>query len=347
MIWRIMDASLNRACEGLRVAEEVLRFCGAKDGYLTLKNLRHKLRTLFSRFRNHLLTARNTESDPGRTAGVADEYHRTSLTQLFSANIKRAQEALRVLEETTKTKDSSIAAEVEKIRFETYRIEKEWSRRLEPLVRLRDARLYVVCSKPADEAPRIAEKVAGVADLFQLRLKDVGGREYVSAARECRRVLEGSGTLFVVNDRVDVAAVVGADGVHLGAQDLGVEDARRIFGGIVGASVHDRKELKYALSAAADYLGVGAFYPTTTKKEPRVQGLRLAEMMRGVDAVWFAIGGITEERLEELVEAGVERVAVGEAVCGAADVRAAAQRIKENLLHLLQNRDFEGEILEP
>jgi len=347
MIWRIVDASLNRACEGLRVAEEILRFGGASRPYLALKNLRHRLRTLFAPVEQHLLAARDTTTDPGRTSGTEDEYHRKNISYVFCANMKRAEEALRILEETSKTHDPHLAAEVEKIRFEVYRVEKEWSKRIGPYASLQEARLYVVCSRSPKEAPRVAEQVAGIADLFQLRLKGVSDREYLEAAEECRKALEGTSTLFVVNDRPDIAAIVGADGLHLGADDTPPKKARKVFCGIIGATVHSPMELKEALQEEADYLGVGAFYPTKTKANTRVQGLPLAEMMEGVDVVWFAIGGVTEERLEELVEAGVERVAVGEAVCGAEDAGNAARRIRKRLLTLLQRRDFEGTILEP
>lgn len=338
MIWRIVDASLNRAAEGIRVAEEILRFCGGDRGYLTLKRVRHEIRKLFKPFDRHLLVARDTESDPGRVSGTADEYIRTGLEEVFSANLKRAQEALRVLEETIKTESPFIAAETEKFRFEVYRVEKEWSGRVGPRIRLKNSLLYVVCSRPSEEAVRIAKEVAGIADLFQLRLKGMSGREYVETAKDCKRIFEGSGTLFVVNDRPDVAAIAEADGVHLGNDDPAVTDARKVFRGLVGATVHNRQDLKEALTAGADYLGVGAFFPTKTKKDAYVRGFRLAEMMKGVDVVWFAIGGVTEERLEELVEWGVGRVAVGEAICGAEKPGLVAQRIKERLHHLLKKR---------
>ncbi|RKY17345.1 MAG: thiamine phosphate synthase [Planctomycetota bacterium] len=348
-MWRVVDASLNRAAEGLRVAEEVLRFCGCADGFSALKRLRHRLRQVFAPVRSQLLAARDTLSDPGRVTSTQQEFQRRDISAVFAANIIRAQEALRVLEETAKVHSPDMAREIESIRFEVYRIEKEWGGRLQGRVVLQNARLYVVCSRGGDEAVRIAAAVAAVADIFQLRLKDVGGREYLRVARGCREALSGSGTLFVVNDRSDVALLSGADGVHLGAQDIPPDEARKMFCGIVGATVHNSDDLKSALQAGVDYLGVGAFYPTKTKKDARVQGSALAEMMDGVDVVWFAIGGITEERLGELVEMGVERVAVGEAICGADDVRGAARRMKERLLRLLAERgdDFNGVILEP
>ncbi len=348
-MWRVVDASLNRAAEGLRVAEEVLRFCGCADGFCALKSLRHKLRQIFAPLRSRLLAARDTVSDPGRTTSAEGEFQRKDISAVFAANITRAQEALRVLEETAKVNSSDVAREIEKIRFEVYRIDKEWGGRLRGRAVLQKARLYVVCSRGGDEAARIADAVAGVADLFQLRLKGVGGGEYLRVGRACKEALGDSGTLFVVNDRPDVALLSGADGVHLGAQDIPPIEARKMFCGVIGATVHGRDDLRTALFAGVDYVGVGAFYPTETKKDARVQGSALAEMMNGVDVVWFAIGGITEERLEELVEMGVERVAVGEAICGAEDVGGAARRIKDRLLQLLAKKgdDFNGVIVEP
>jgi len=348
-MWRVVDASVNRAAEGLRAAEEVLRFCGCADGFRALKSLRHKLRQIFAPLRNRLLAARDTLSDPGRTTSAEGEFQRKDISTVFVANITRAQEALRVLEETAKVYSPDAAREIEKIRFEVYRIDKKYGGRLLGRAVLQNARLYVVCSRGGDEAVRIADAVAGVADLFQLRLKGVGGREHLRVACACKEALAGSGTLFVVNDRPDVALLSGADGVHLGAQDIPPDEARGMFSGVVGATVHSKDDLKAALSAGVDYVGVGAFYPTETKKDARVQGSTLAEMMDGVDVVWVGRGGIAEERVEEWVERGVERVAVGEGIGGAEDVGGAARRIKDRLLQLLAKKwdDFNGVILEP
>ena len=346
-MWRLIDASGNRAAEGLRVCEEILRFTGFEDGYIRAKRLRHRLRALLAPHRDALLAARDTAGDPGRTKGVSGEYRRSGEAAVFAANVRRAQEALRALEEAMKTHDARAARKLEALRFAAYALEKEFAGRVGRLAALREASLYVVCSRPREEALRVAGAVAGVAGAFQLRMKGADGATVHRTAEAVKRILAGSGTLFIVNDRADVAAGVGADGVHLGRRDLPTSAVRKFFSGVVGATVHTPAQLRRRLRTA-DYFGVGAFYPTRTRSHARARGPALAEIMKGCDRIWFAIGGVTEERLDELAAVGVERVAVGEAICAAADPGTAARRIKRRLERLLAERKdaIEGRIVE-
>jgi thiamine-phosphate pyrophosphorylase len=201
--------------------------------------------------------------------------------------------------------------------------------------RLEAARLYLLattslCTRPLTETVRAA--VAGGVDAVQLREKEMTDREFLPFAEEVGAVVRGTGALFLVNDRVAIARLVSADGVHLGQDDLPVEAARVVLGDepIVGVSTHDVAQARAAEASAADYVGVGPTFATTTKDTgytPR--GVELAaEVTRAIDPPAFAIGGITEENLPQLVAAGVRRAAVSSAICGADDPGAAAARMK-------------------
>jgi thiamine-phosphate pyrophosphorylase len=163
---------------------------------------------------------------------------------------------------------------------------------------------------------------AGVR-LFQLRMKTPETRRlYETAAVVCPLVQKGGGT-FIVNDRVDVAAAVGADGVHLGQEDLPLADARKILGPdrLIGISTHTLAQALEAEAGGADYIGFGPVFPTTTKKSPDpvvgVAGLR--EVRARVKIPIVAIGGITPKNAAEVRAAGAECCAVVSAVLSAPD----------------------------
>jgi thiamine-phosphate pyrophosphorylase len=175
------------------------------------------------------------------------------------------------------------------------------------------------------------------ADAVQLRAKDVGGREMYELAVGLKELLgrRGSGTLFLVNDRVDVALAAGADGVHLGWDDLPPARARLLLGEekVLGVSASSTAEALAALEAGADYLGAGPVYPTGTKADAGepigLEGLR--EITGRVDIPVVAIGGITVDRVREVLEAGALGVAVISAVIGADDMYEAVLRLRREV----------------
>jgi len=175
------------------------------------------------------------------------------------------------------------------------------------------------------------------ADAVQLRAKDVGGREMYELAVGLKELLgrRGSGTLFLVNDRVDVALAAGADGVHLGWDDLPPAQARLLLGEekVLGVSASSTAEALAALEAGADYLGAGPVYPTGTKADAGepigLEGLR--EITGRVDIPVVAIGGITVDRVREVLEAGASGVAVISAVIGADDMYEAVLRLRRKV----------------
>lgn len=199
--------------------------------------------------------------------------------------------------------------------------------------RLAAARLYVVTA--AAHAPqRVLDVVraacAGGASVVQLRRKGDEGLETLRLAERCREVTAAAGVLLVVNDRLDVAMAAGADGVHLGQDDLPLEVARRLWPGrIVGRSTHSPAQALAAVEEGADYLGVGPVFATPTKPGRPAVGLGfVADAAAQVHIPWFAIGGIDDGNVSAVLSAGARRVAVVRAVCDAADVEHATRSLR-------------------
>jgi thiamine-phosphate pyrophosphorylase len=174
-----------------------------------------------------------------------------------------------------------------------------------------------------------AALLAGGACLLQLRLKSAGSGELLAAARAIRALTAQAGALLLVNDRPDVARAAGADGVHLGQDDLPVAAARAVLGPgtLVGVSTHDVEQARAAAGAGADYLGVGPVFTTTTKSGALpARGVELVRAVRAAVALpLVAIGGITPDTAPAVRAAGADAVAMIGALVRAPDVTAAAR----------------------
>ena len=193
-------------------------------------------------------------------------------------------------------------------------------------------RLYLVATpRPTmtdiEFLDRVRAALSGGVDLLQLRAKELDALPCMRLAERTMALARDAGVPFIVNDRVDVALAVGADGVHLGQTDLPLEWARRIFpGGIVGRSSHSAAHAERAVADAADYFAVGPVWATPTKPGRAAAGLSYVRDVAGRDITipWFAIGGITLDNVGEVLAAGASRIALVRAVLDAADPAEAA-----------------------
>jgi thiamine-phosphate pyrophosphorylase len=171
--------------------------------------------------------------------------------------------------------------------------------------------------------------LAGGARLLQLRLKTAGSGDLLAAARALRALTARAGALLLINDRPDVARAAGADGVHLGQDDLPVAAARAVIGpgALVGVSIHDVEQARAAAGAGADYLGVGPVFTTTTKVGALpARGLDLVRAVRAaVTLPLVGIGGITPDTAAAVRAAGADAVAMIGALIRAPDVAAAVR----------------------
>ncbi len=201
-----------------------------------------------------------------------------------------------------------------------------------------DARLYLVAPARIEAGPLVDlvdELVAAGVDLIQLREKEMEARDLLRIGGQLQEECSSAGIPFILNDRPDVALALGADGVHVGQNDLPVDAVRRIFPtGIVGLSTHAPHEVDGSLAAdGLDYIAVGPVHETPTKPGRPAAGLELVRYAAThVDLPWFAIGGLDHSNLEAAMEAGARRAVVVRAVTEASDPVAAAARLKEMLL---------------
>jgi len=202
--------------------------------------------------------------------------------------------------------------------------------------RLQRARLYFVTDVRPGLEELLAAALAGGVDMVQLRDKSASDEELVRAAAVFRRLCDEHGALFWLNDRPDLVAACGADGVHVGQDDMPAADARRLAGEevLVGVSTHSPAQLDAALAAGdADQLSVGPVWETPTKEGRPAAGLdyvRHAARVAG-ERPWFAIGGIDLDNVREVIAAGASRVVVVRAIRDADDPEAAARSLRAAL----------------
>lgn len=174
--------------------------------------------------------------------------------------------------------------------------------------------------------------LAGGCRVVQLREKHLPPVELYPLARELGRRCREAGCLFIVNDRVDLALAVNADGVHVGQDDLPAREARKLLrpGMLLGVSTHDEDQARRARADGADYVAVGSMFPTGSKPGFRLVGPELLKRVRAeITVPLVAIGGITVDNVAEVIRAGADAVAVISAVCAAPDPAAAARKFLE------------------
>ena len=189
------------------------------------------------------------------------------------------------------------------------------------------------------EAARLCYE--GGADVVQLRMKDTDGGEMLEKAKAIQEIAQQYCKFFIVNDRLDVAILAGADGVHIGQSDIPVEEARRLVGDemIIGVSVSTVEEAVKAVEEGADYLGVGAIFNTSTKPDAD-QGIgldTLMEICHAVDIPVVAIGGINKGNVTQVIRAGADGAAVVSAIMAKPDIKAAAHELKVMILNEKRN----------
>jgi thiamine-phosphate pyrophosphorylase len=199
--------------------------------------------------------------------------------------------------------------------------------------RLRDAHLYFVADRDGMERALEGALVGG-ADVFQLRDKDASDDELLAAAERARDRCHAAGALFVLNDRPDLAAACGADGVHVGQDDVPVARAREHVGddALVGLSTHSMQQAQAGCRSGADYIAVGPVHATPTKEGRPAIGVEPVRYAAShVDVPWFAIGGIDPGTVAEVVRAGARRIVVVRAIADAEDPEAAARALRAAL----------------
>ncbi|MEO0116579.1 MAG: thiamine phosphate synthase [candidate division WOR-3 bacterium] len=344
MNYRIIDVNLNRLREGLKVCEDLLRFHYEDQKLLfSLRKIRSLLLPLMKKIEPEVIPFRLSERDLGRGREF-DWTERKEISALFLANIKRAQEASRVLEEFIKISGIKLPRlekrpDFKAIRFLLYDLEKEFIQRWGKKLFLR---VYAILDFGSlanffSKIPPLSELgflLATASDAIQFRgLKDASSWELFRQAEEIKKGIEKvkRKVLFLINDRVDLCLASGADGVHLGKEDIPLERAREILPEkIIGATVRNLKDLNFAERSGCDYVGCGSVFPSPTKPEAKVIGLeRLKMIVRRSSLPVVAIGGINQKNLPQVLKTGVAGVAFVSAIFSGGRVRENLREIKK------------------
>lgn len=193
-----------------------------------------------------------------------------------------------------------------------------------------DFGIYIIITKPQLPYTTIAEKcVKNGIKMLQLREKDLSDKELVRIGREIKSITKGSETNFVVNDRPDIAVLCDADFLHLGQDDIAMEDARRVVGDMrIGLSTHSIEQATVALAKNPDYIGFGPIYPTNAKAIPdKPVGTTLLKQVLAIAKIpVVAIGGIFPDNIEEVIDAGARNIAM--------------------VRHFMQTNEFDSRVLE-
>lgn len=337
--YRIIDANFNRSREAARVIEEYCRFV-LNSQRLTqrAKTLRHELCGAVGKLdTGRLLACRDTAGDVGAVKTVPKQLVRSGLSDCLTAGCKRLTEALRALAETTQAVEPGVSGTMEKLRFDAYALEKDIVLFAEPARKFEKVRLYVIITSnlPVEILSLATACSAGGADCIQLRAKDMSDDSLFAVAREFVRICADAGVVSIINDRTDIAVAAGADGIHLGQNDLPVGEVRRLQGAplIIGKSTHSLEQLGAACDEPITYAALGPVFATSTKPDAEAVGLgyvgQAARELEGTGIAGVAIGGIGAANIESVLAAGADTIAVCSSVTEAGDAAKACRGLKE------------------
>ena len=313
-ISQIIDANLDRAREGLRVLEDWARFgLGKEDLVVKIKNFRQILG------KNHLKiykTSRNHNEDQCKGLSHIEQLKRKGPSKVISTNSARVQEALRVIEEFSRNHNNTLSKIAAKIRYEIYTLEIELlnlSTHKKAELIINKNNLYSITDHRENLLEIIEKILIGGVKIIQHRFKEGNDKERLKEAIQIKCLCEKYNSLFIVNDRVDIALASNADGVHLGQEDIDIKTARKLLGSskIIGVSANNSTEIKNAIDYGCDYIGVGPLFHSLTKKNKEPLGLeKIKALTKDIKIPWFAIGGINKVNISFLKKNGINKVAV-------------------------------------
>ncbi|MGL5034962.1 MAG: thiamine phosphate synthase [Microcystaceae cyanobacterium] len=324
-IARILDANLDRSREGLRIIEEWCRFAQEEA---VLADRCKQMRQELARWHDpSFRLARDTVGDVGTALSHPQEETRQNIQQLLLANFGRVQEALRVLEEYGKLINPEMGIAVKQMRYQVYSLESDLLS-YQRLAKLKSASLYLVTSPQSNILEVVESALKGGLTLVQYRDKDTEDYLRFPLAQKLCKLCHQYDALFIINDRLDLALAVNADGLHLGQQDLPIQVARQLLGPqiLIGRSTTNPTEMARAIAEGADYIGVGPVYATPTKIDKKATGLDYVNYAQeNATLPWFAIGGIDQDNITDVIKAGASQIAVVRAIMQAENPEKATQ----------------------
>ena len=334
-IYQIIDANLDRAREGLRVIEDWARFGLGEEKYVEIiKNFRQILG------KNHLeiyKKSRNHIEDKCKGLSHVEQINRNSSSKIISSNSARVQEALRVIEEFSRDHNYKLSKIASDIRYEIYTLEIEllnfnYRKRAELIIS--ENNLYSITDHRENLLEIIEKILLGGVKIIQHRFKEGNDKDHLKEAIEINNLCKKYNSLFIVNDRVDIAMASNADGVHLGQDDIDIKTARKLLGSskIIGVSANNPTDITNALKEKCDYLGIGPVFLTSTKKNKEPLGIeKIKSLTKDINIPWFAIGGINKINISSLKNNEINKVAVVSALLNSEDPKEEAIIILKEL----------------
>ena len=323
-MYRMIDANINRVSEGLRVIEDIQRFIFNNEIMSSsIRSLRHDVRK--SCCCEELLYFRGSVEDVGlKISQNSSLDQKESMDSLLISNFKRAEEGLRSIEESLKIMGYYTQSKsYETIRFKVYDLEK----RILLKKRFPITDIYAILgeefSKGKSNVQVTKELIASDVKIIQYREKSKSKKEIYEECKIIRKLTKKNGVTFIINDHISIAMLVKADGIHIGQDDLPIEEVRRIAPHmIIGLSTHNKDQANEAVEKGADYIGVGPIFKTSTKENiEKSDGLEYLKWVKeNIDLPYVAIGGIKEENVSKVKENGGYCFAMISELTGAHDL---------------------------
>lgn len=332
-LYRILDANINRVSEGIRVLEDYSRFyLNISSITRDLRSLRHKIRDNLSFMDLSLINSRDPINDPGKTISQITNVDARALDKhLIISNFKRVQEGIRSIEETLKVIDMKTAKAYELLRFESYDLEKRFQELIKKQI---PQGIYGITSeshsKGRNNIEVIKHMINGGVRIIQYREKNKKQKEVLAECREIRKITMENNIVFIINDYIDIAMMVDADGVHIGQDDIPLKEARAILGNkIIGVSTHSPEQANQAIDNGADYIGVGPIFPTNTKEDvcPPVGFKYLDWIIKNTNIPFVAIGGIKSHNINQISRKGAKTIALVTEIVSSDDIESKIRKL--------------------
>ncbi len=334
-VYRILDANVNRAAEGIRVVEDICRFNFENENLTKkLRSARHAIRKNLKDFDSYMLRHRDSNHDIGKKITLSNKLDKKdSLEQIITANFKRALEAIRVIEEISKTTANmyDIGKIYENIRYELYYLEKDVLGLLNKKTIPKG--IYGITfekfSNGRTNIQIVKEMIENGIKIIQYREKDKSFKEMYEEATILREMTKKAGVIFIINDHVELAQMVDADGVHIGQDDWPLKEVRKLLGNekIIGLSTHSKTQAIEAVKLGADYIGVGPIFDTNTKDYATVGIEYLEFVAKNIDIPFVAIGGIKEHNIKEVLKAGAKTIALVTEITEAKNIKEKLEKL--------------------
>ncbi|MTI66261.1 MAG: thiamine phosphate synthase [Firmicutes bacterium] len=332
-VYRVVDANINRVSEGLRVLEDISRFIIENSKMTeTIRDIRHKVRKTTPKL--SLIESRDSMKDIGYEISKKTTLDiKKDLKDIIDANFKRVQEGLRSIEEHLKIigyyEESKI---YEGLRYKTYDLEKNFKSK--KLVLNTD--IYGITSEEFSLGRSNIEVVKNMIEarikVIQYREKNKSKHEKYIECKKIRDITKEKDVIFIVNDDVDIAMSINADGIHLGQDDMPIKEVRKLSKNMmIGISTHNKNQAKKAVKDGADYIGVGPIFKTNTKKNvEKSEGLKyLKWVSENIDIPYVSIGGINESNISEVKKYGGKCFAMISEIVASKDIEKKVKNLRE------------------